>query len=362
MAFSGAQVLVVGAGIVGRSIAYYLSRSGARPLLIDAGGGPSDASRASLGVITHFSGGASTYALFIRDSHAAHRPLAAELCDETGIDVGWRPLGGIDLILNDEDEVEAEAIWRDQSQRGVKVERLSAAQVRALEPNISTSVRWGLYYAEDERVAPVPLGDALLQAALARGAQVRYGERLEQIELSHAGGVEVQTSHRRRHADFLVLASGAWTTSLVEQLGAKIVLRPVRGQRGRFAGAAPRHVLRHGGHMVIPESDSILVGATAEEVGFTNETTLAAARYLSAVRARVLAGAAKLVGQDAGLRAKPRAGRPMIGPLVGHPRVFIATGHYKNGVLMGPLTGQIATRWMLEGDPARDMQPFFPER
>ena len=362
MAFSGAQVLVVGAGIVGRSIAYYLSRAGARPLVIDAGDGPSAASRASLGVITHFSGGASTYALFIRDSHAAHRPLAAELCAETGIDVGWRPLGGIDLVITDEDEVEAEAIWSDQLQRGVKVERLSAEQVRRLEPNISTAVRWGLYYGEDERVAPVLLGDALLAAALARGAQMRYGERLEQIEKSCADSVEVQTSHGRRRADFLVLASGAWTASLVEQLGAKIVLRPVRGQHGRFSGTVPRHVLRHGGHMIIPEAGNILVGATTEEVGFANETTVEAAHYLSRVRARVLAGAAKLVGQGAGLRAKPRQGRPMIGPLVDHPRVFIATGHYKNGVLMGPLTGQIATRLMLEGNPARDMEPFFPER
>jgi glycine oxidase len=114
--------------------------------------------------------------------------------------------------------------------------------------------------------------------------------------------------------------------------------------------------------LIIPEAQSTLVGATTEDVGFENETTAEAARYLSAVRARVLAGAAGLIGQGAGLRAKPKAGRPMIGPLEGHPRVFVATGHYKNGVLMGPLTGQIVTRWMLEGDPARDMQPFFPER
>ena len=95
MVGSGAQVLVVGAGIIGRSIAYYLSRSGASPTLIEADFGTSNASRASLGVLTHFSGGESTYALFYRDSHAQHRPLAAELYAETGIDVGWCAHGGI---------------------------------------------------------------------------------------------------------------------------------------------------------------------------------------------------------------------------------------------------------------------------
>ena len=89
---TGARVLVVGAGIVGRSIAYYLSRAGAQSFSLKPVMGISDASRASLGVLTHFSGGHSVYGLFIRDSHAAHRPLADELFNETGIDVGWRPL------------------------------------------------------------------------------------------------------------------------------------------------------------------------------------------------------------------------------------------------------------------------------
>ena len=106
----GARVLVVGAGIVGRSIAYYLSRAGARPLLIEAREGPSDASRASLGVLTHFSGGQSVYGLFIRDSHAVHGPLADELFEETGIDVGWRSLGGLDLVVDREDEALVEAM------------------------------------------------------------------------------------------------------------------------------------------------------------------------------------------------------------------------------------------------------------
>jgi len=139
-------------------------------------------------------------------------------------------------------------------------------------------------------------------------------------------------------------------------------VRPVRGEHGCFGGEGLRHVLRHSGHQIIPTARGTIVGATAEEVGFIVDTTEAGQCALCAVRARLLAVSGSLRSQRAGLRAKPKAGRPMIGPLNEHPRVFIATGHYKNGVLMGPLTGQVIACWVLEEQPGRDMQPFVPER
>ena len=359
---TGARILVVGAGIVGRSIAYYLSRAGAQPILIEARDGPSDASRASLGVLTHFSGGHSAYGLFIRDSHAAHRPLADELFNETGIDVGWRPLGGIDLVIDSEDEALIEAQWNQARARSVPAERLSKAEIRRMEPSIASDVCWGLYFPEDQRVSPMRLGNALLKGAVARGAQIEYGERLLSIAESSEDQVLVETSKGRRSADCVVLASGAWTASLAASVGARVPVRPVRGEHGCFGGEGLLHVLRHRGHQIIPTARGTMVGATAEEVGFIADTTQAGQRALCAVRARLLAASGPVRSQWAGLRAKPKAGRPMIGPLNEHPRVFIATGHYKNGVLMGPLTGQVTARWILEGQPDRDMQPFVPER
>ncbi len=360
MAFSGARVLVVGAGIVGRSIAYFLRRSGALPTLIESATGPSDASRASLGVLTHFSGGESTLALFYRDSHALHRPLAEQLHEETGIDVGWRALGGLDLILDEADEERAESLFCVGREKGIAVERFDEAEVRACEENLAPAVRGGVFFPGDERVDPLPLGHALLEAAV--GAEVYYGERLLRIVDSGANGVEVLTSRQRRAADFLVLACGAWTAELVRDLGAVLTLRPVRGQHIRYDGVAMRHVLRHGGHLLVPGAQATFVGATVEDVGFAVETTAAAAQTLAEAYGQVLMGRGHVQAQCAGLRSKARNGRPIIGPLSEHPRVFVAAGHYKNGVLMGPLTGQILTDWMLAGDPGREMSPFVPER
>ena len=228
---TGARVLIVGAGIVGRSIAYYLSRAGAQPILIEAREGPSDASRASLGVLTHFSGGHSVYGLFIRDSHAAHRPLADELFTETGIAVGWRPLGGIDLVADSEDEALIEAQWDQARARSVSVEWLSGADIRRMEPSVASDVCWGLYFPEDQRVSPMQLGDALLKGAVARGAQIKYGERLLRIAESGKDRVLVETSKGRRSADCVVLASGAWTASLAASVGARVLVR--RGGHSR---------------------------------------------------------------------------------------------------------------------------------
>ena len=357
-----ARVLIVGAGIIGRSIAYYLSRAGAQPILIEAREGPSDASRASLGVLTHFSGGHSVYGLFIRDSHAVHRPLADELFDETGIDVGWRPLGGINLVTDSEDEALIKAQWDQARARSVPAERLSSEDIRRIEPSVASDVCWGLYFPEDQRVSPMRLGDALLKGAIARGAQIKYGESFLRIAESGKDRVLVETSKGRRSADCVVLASGAWTAFLAASFGAHVPVRPVRGEHGCYRGERLRHVLRHSGHQIIPTARGNMVGATAEEVGFIADTTEAGQRALHTVYTRLLAVSEPLRSQWAGLRAKPKAGRPMIGPLNEHPRIFIATGHYKNGVLMGPLTGQVIARWILEGQPGRDMQPFVPER
>ena len=120
--------------------------------------------------------------------------------------------------------------------------------------------------------------------------------------------------------------------------------------------------LRHRGHHLVPAAAQIIVGATAEEVGFEAETTPAAARCFERIFRHTLAMEPKPVEQRAGLRPKPRGGRPLIGPLSAHPRIFAATGHYKNGILLGPITGQLISEWIVEGRPSRDMSYFSVSR
>ena len=105
-----------------------------------------------------------------------------------------------------------------------------------------------------------------------------------------------------------------------------------------------------------------MVGSTVEEVGFDDAPTPEAASRFREVLERTLELDARMEEQRAGLRPKPKGGRPLIGPLAGYPRIFAATGHYKNGVLMGPVTGRILAHWMAEGEPPWEVGYFRPER
>jgi len=348
---------------VGRSIAYHLSLREFDVEVIDAGCGLSLTSRASLGVLTHFNGGDNPLSHFYRDGHASFAELWARLLDETGVDIGWRELGGIDLIFTDEDEAQAEEILRFNQERGCPAERIDAEELRRLEPRISPRARGGVYFPGDHRVDPEMLGEGLAQAVQQRGGRMSYGEALEDFEDVIAEGVVVRTSGGRRAADFLVLAAGAWTGELARRLGITIPVRPIRGQHRRFGGGDEvRHVLRHDGHHLLPVNGQIAVGATVEEVGFDASPTPEAARRFDQVLERTLALKGEAREQRAGLRPKPKGGRPLIGPLTNYPRIFAATGHYKNGILMGAVTGQVVAEWMTTGRPPRDMSYFAPER
>lgn len=357
MALAGACVLVVGAGIIGRSTAYFLARQNAQVTLLDEGiAAGSPTSRASLGVLTHCNGGDNPYAQLLRDGHALHAQLARDLDEDLGADVGWRPLGGIELFA---DPSQLEAVWHFNRARGCRVERLDAQALCAAEPALDGDE--GLYFADDHRVDPLKLGAVLWAAAAQRGASAAWGERVWRV--AQAGEtVEVATTRGTHRADFAVLAAGAWTSGLAAQLGGRVALRPVRGQQARFTGAPLRHLVRVNGRHLIPDGGETVVGSTVEEVGFRLETTRAVAGQFAAEVRSALGRPLPLSRQQAGLRPKPRGGRPLIGPLTDAPRVFVAAGHYKNGVLLGPITGQIVARWIAAGTPGRDMRRFAPER
>lgn len=355
------RVVVIGAGIIGRSTAYYLTHAGAAVTLVDRDDDPSPTSRASLGVLTHAHGGDDALSRFYRASHALHEPLAERLHQETGIDVGWRPLGGLDLAFDDE-EVRSLQGWIDFNLgRGATAQWLDEMSLREAEPDLSSAALGGALFPQDARVDPVLLGKALTTAARARGACLRTKTRVTAMS-PRDGGVDCVLAEagceRTETYDVAVVTTGSWSG----ELAPTVRVRPVRGQSGRFSGTRVRHVVRWGGQHALPVGGQILVGGTVEEVGFDLSTTAAAKRELTSWCAHVFAPPVSLTDLRAGLRPKPRQGRPVIEPLDGTGSLFVATGHYKNGVLMAPLTGQVVARWIVEGSPGRDMSPFTIDR
>ena len=358
---SGPNVLVVGAGIIGRSVGHHLALMGAQVDIIDAGDGPSQTSRASLGILTHFNGGDNPYSDLYRDGHQGYAALAEQIRSEVGVDIDWRPMGGIDLNFDEVDEEEAEAKRQFNRERGCEVEWLEAAQVRGLESHVSDRVRSGLYFPGDHRVDAEKLAHGLRACIESRGGRVSMNEAMETAIQTGEGGIEIETSRQRRRADYLVLAAGCWTGGIGARLDASVAVRPVRGQHGRFSAGTDYtgHVVRHGLLQSIPaETAQVIVGATTEESGFDATTTASAMEGFRDHWRHVFCTPPQSCELRAGLRPKPKGGRPMIGRLPGWERVFVATGHYKNGILLGPITGRLIAEWIVEGRPSRSMQAF----
>ena len=359
------QVLVAGAGVVGLSTAYYLSGRGFGVQILDPGPFPSATTCASLGVLTHFNGGDDPFSQLYRQGHALHAELAARLREQTGMDVGWRPLGGLDLACTEVERAELRQLLAFNRERNCPAEWVEGEALRQLEPCLSAQVLAGLYFPTDQRVDPEALCRALLQAARQQGVRLSLGESIEEFAQEGAE-VRVRTRSAEHRADFLVLATGAWTGDLAQRHGLSLPVRPVRGQHCRFTGGQLRHVLRHvlrhqGAHLV-PAGEQIIVGATVEETGFDTQTTPQAAEHFTRLCQQVLAQTVQLLAQRAGLRPKPKGGRPHLGSLRDQPRVLVAAGHYKNGILLGPLSGQLLADWIEKGHAPGDLQRFAPER
>ena len=222
-----------------------------------------------------------------------------------------------------------------------------------------------MYFPGDHRVDPSALAAALLEAAGRQGVlHVSFGTSLERLERSGAGVRAAFAGSASGSIpsgfDCAVVAAGAWTGQLMAASSGEeeIAVRPVRGQHSVYGGGGTlRRVLRYDGHHLIPTAEGIMVAATVEEVGFNLDTTDAAATEFGLILERVLGIRDTPINQRAGLRPKPRKGRPVIAPLEDMP-VFVASGHYKNGVLLGPITGQTVAAWILDGKPPRDMSHF----
>ena len=248
MAGPRADVVVVGAGIVGLSAARELASAGARVVVVERGRVGEEASAAAAGMLTAQVEAAAGSPLFdlalrARDRHAA---LARELEAETGIGVERSPRGAIEVAFDDAEEaaLAGRADW--QRARGLAVETLSAADVRDAEPNLSPAVRAGLYYKDDRSVDNVRLLRALAASAVARGAVLLSGRPVTALVLAGGRVAGVDAGLERIAAPVVVNAAGAWAgllTGRPRPTAGRARPRAHRRLRPRPAGDPPRRLL-----------------------------------------------------------------------------------------------------------------------
>lgn len=355
-----ADVLVVGAGLVGLASALALADRGLRVLLLnDTRRG--EASPAAAGMLAPTvepateGGAAFAFGIASRERYPAY---LATLRERTGIDVPLNRLGVIRLALDEGAEVALRRELPDGSRW------LDAAEVADLEPALAPAVG-AAFHPHDGAVNNLVLMRALKHAIGNHGRIQVLGDAVLDVAFERGGGVQASTRDERRlSAGLLVLAAGAWSAQ-IDGLPRPIPVEPVRGQMMSVASKALRHVVYGGAGYVVPRADGrTLVGATVERVGFDADFTeggVAAVREMGAAIAPSLAGA-RMLNAWAGLRPMTPDGLPVLGRDPEWPSLIYACGHSRNGVLMAPLTGDVVADLAAGEEPRVDLTPFAIER
>jgi len=363
------DVLIIGGGIMGTSAAWELARHGVQCLVLERSVPGAEASSAAAGILgaqaeAHAPGPMTELCLA---SRARYAKFAAQLGKETRIDVGYRECGVLRVGYERAAvaKLGREVAW--QSKRRLSVKQLEARELLALEPALSPKLAGGVHFAADSRVEPRALLRALHIAALARGVRFQSGAFVRRVALEggRAVGVVLDDGSELR-ARNVVVAAGSWT-SLIDGLGlpaGRVI--PARGQIVELQLPAPplAHVVFGPGAYLVPRDDGrLLIGSTLEFVGYEREVTAGAVRDL-------LQAATALVPalERAALRATWSNFRPYTKdelPLLGRtqvPGLFLSTGHYRNGILLAPISAEIVRAEVLGQRAPVALEAFRPER
>jgi len=291
--------------------------------------------------------------------------FAAELEELSGVSVDYLPCGVLQAAF-DEGQVHAlEATVAWQRALGLRAELLEGNAARALEPQLSSRAVAAIHFPDDHQVDNRLLVRALSMSAARAGARFRTGNvRGLLVEDGRVIGVDVDGE--RLCADHVVLAAGSWS-GLVQ--GAPLdprTVRPARGQMVMFQTRLPlaQRVLKGAGGYLVPRKDGRLIaGSTMELVGFEKQVTASGLQRIleTALTLCPALENAPVVEQWAGLRPYTEDTLPILGPGP-LPGLVLATGHFRNGILLAPITARLVSQWILGKPTTVDLTPFLLAR
>lgn len=358
--------MVVGAGVVGLAAARALASAAARVLVVERRRVGAEASTAAAGMIAPqaFEPDSPLMPLAIR-ARDRHLQLVPELEEETGIGLDLSRLGRLDLALDEAGERALHARAQAHQRQGLQVAVLSASEVREAEPNLNPAVRSALFFAGDRRIDNVRLTRALAASAVARGATLLTGRPVTSLAVEAGRVAGVRAGAETLRAPVVINASGAWAALLSGDPQPPPV-EPVRGQIVAFDMAPPlmRHVACSSRGYLVPRADGrILAGSTLEKAGFDKSVTAGGVRAIldMAIEIAPTLADVRIADAWAGLRPGTPDGLPVLGAgaLGG---LFHAGGLYRDGILLGPLAGELIAQLALGQQPQFDLTPFSPGR
>lgn len=363
------RVLVLGAGIIGTSVAEALASRRVEVTVLDMRGLGRGCSHAAAGMLAPYieADGSTPMLTLSTRSLALYDAFVARLLESSRGAIEYARTGTLEVALDEDGAARllGTKVWLDTT--GVESEWLDGDAVRVFEPSVTPAAVGGLLTPDHGLVGIESLLSAVVQQAKLSGVTFEFPVEVFTVEQKR-DVVEVRTADRVYTADYVVLAAGSWSRRVRVAGVAPLPVRPIRGQLLHLQwceGDQPGRIVWGPHCYAVPWSDgSLLVGATAEDVGFDEGTTVAGVQSLTTSATELLphASGARLESIKVGLRPSLPDGIPAIGPFANAPRVVAATGHFRSGVLLAPLTAEVVARYVVDGHDDAVFSVTSPDR
>jgi len=362
------DVLIIGGGVIGCSIAWRVSQAGLSVTLIEKGRIGCEASRAAAGMLSPQGESQSPgpfFDLCLR-SRALYKDVTQELFDVSGVDSEYKDEGTLAVVFDHENLEERTAWARWQLDAGLPLEYVSAAELRKLEPAVAESAATAIFLPQEHQIENRRLMDALEIAIRNAGVQILEGTEVISIirEADRVTGIE--TTKGRIAGGTVIVAAGTWSSALLQPLGLDANVVPARGQMVAVkSDVCPiTRVLHSHSVYVVPRRDGrILIGATVEHAGFKKAVTVAAVNTLLKAALDLVPTLAdsEIIETWCGLRPDTADHLPILG-FGGPENLLLATGHYRNGILLAPVTANLLTETVTSNREPAEFRDFSVTR
>ena len=367
-----ADVVIIGGGVIGLAVARALALRGIRDvLLLERGSLGAESSSAAAGMLAPQAEANRAHEFFYltcqsRDMYPA---FALALLEETGIDIELDATGTLYLAFTEHDAEELETRYAWQKRAELPIEKLSPEAARILEPSICEDLRSALKFPKDTQVENRRLISALADANKRLGVRMETGTEVISLKVERKRLAGVETSQGFVATDQVVIAGGAWSSLLgaADIALPNLRIKPVRGQMLCFEAnpQVVRHVVYSPRGYIVPRRDGrLLAGSTTEQAGFEKRVTAAGVQAIlsSALEISPRIASLPMIDSWAGLRPRAADTLPVLGPCAEIAGVFYATGHYRNGVLLAPVTGELIAGAIVDQVFPSALSIFSPDR
>ena len=380
------EIIVIGGGVIGSSITYYLSKMGKKVLMIEKKDYCSGSAGASDGVVGyHTKKPGLQMELAIRSI-----AMFEELSKELGMDIEYRKdCGGMQPAETKLEWEILSEIVKEQRQSGVDIRMISIEEACKIEPQLNPDLYGALYSPTSGKVNPIRLTFAYVQAAKRLGAQVLSNTEVTDVLVKMGRVMGVETSKGTYYADQVIDAAGSWAAEIAAMAGVDLPIRPRKGQLfiteplGPFMdvtlqcarynvikfkpeAVGDKAVLRMGASLSIEQTENggLVIGSTREFVGYDRENTLEAMEVTMrrAMRFFPALKDVNIIRAFAGLRPFTPDGIPVIGEVEKLPGFFVAAGHEGDGIALAPITGKLMAELLVQGKSSYPLEAFSPNR